>query len=148
MTSAPNPREPESLATIRALSHDRPMRALAAGEVVFRCGDPGSELYGIVSGRIGIEHPENGSRESLMAGHCFGIGALVDPSHRRYETAWAETDSKLLVMNREEFLLAVQELPMFGLELLHDLDLRLRQLRLGSDPSDGLNPGGSPHHAP
>lgn len=126
MTPAPSSREPESLATIRALSRDRPLRALAAGELVFRAGEPGEELYGIVRGRIVIEHPDSGGRETLGPGRCFGIGALVDPSHRRYETARADTDTDLLVMNREQFLLAVQELPMFGLELLHDLDLRLR----------------------
>lgn len=136
MTPTPSPREPESLATIRALSRDRPLRPVPAGEVVFRAGDPGEELYGIVSGRIVIEHPGSGCREILGAGHCFGIGALVDASHRRDETAWAATDAGLLVMNREQFLLAVQELPMFGLELLHDLDLRLREFRASGPEPD------------
>ena len=39
-------------------------------------------------------------------------------------------------MNREEFLFAMQELPMFGLEMLHDLELRLQRLKQGgSTPS-------------
>jgi hypothetical protein len=32
-------------------------------------------------------------------------------------------------MNREQFLFAMQELPMFGLEMLHDLELRLQRLK-------------------
>ena len=35
----------------------------------------------------------------------------------------------LLVMNREKFLFAVQESPMFAIELLGSIDQRLRQLK-------------------
>ena len=67
--------------------------------------------------------------ESLGPGSCFGVGALVDPDHRRFGTATALGDAELLEMNREEFLFAMQELPMFGLEMLHDLEQRLEQLK-------------------
>jgi CRP-like cAMP-binding protein len=36
---------------------------------------------------------------------------------------------RLLVMNREKFLFAVQESPMFAIELLGSIDQRLRQLK-------------------
>jgi hypothetical protein len=32
-------------------------------------------------------------------------------------------------MNRQEFMFAMQELPMFGLEMLHDLEQRLQSLK-------------------
>ena len=32
-------------------------------------------------------------------------------------------------MNREEFLFALQELPMFSLEMLHDLEQRLQTIK-------------------
>jgi CRP-like cAMP-binding protein len=32
-------------------------------------------------------------------------------------------------MNREEFLFAMQELPMFSLEMMHDLEQRLQRLK-------------------
>jgi hypothetical protein len=32
-------------------------------------------------------------------------------------------------MDRQEFLFAMQELPMFGLEVLHDLEMRLQTLK-------------------
>jgi CRP/FNR family transcriptional regulator, cyclic AMP receptor protein len=32
-------------------------------------------------------------------------------------------------MNRDELLFAMQELPMFGLEMLHDLEQRLQALK-------------------
>ena len=55
--------------------------------------------------------------------------ALVDPEHRRFGTSVAVRDSELLEMNREEFLFAMQELPMFSLEMLHDLEQRLQRLK-------------------
>ena len=48
----------------------------------------------------------------------------------RFGTATALSDADLLEMNREEFLFAMQELPVFGLEMLHDLEQRLEQLKL------------------
>ena len=38
----------------------------------------------------------------------------------------------MLFRSREEFLLAVQELPMFGLEMIHELDERLRDIKARS----------------
>jgi CRP-like cAMP-binding protein len=67
--------------------------------------------------------------EIIGPGSCFGVGALVDPDHRRFGTAVAMADTELLVMNRQEFLFAMQELPMFGLEMLHDLEQRLQRLK-------------------
>ena len=67
--------------------------------------------------------------EIIGPGSSFGIGALVDPEHRRFGTAVALCDSELLEMNREEFLFALQELPMFSLEMLHDLEQRLQKIK-------------------
>lgn len=69
------------------------------------------------------------TQETIGAGHSFGVGALVDPNHRRFGTATAKTDCELLEMNREQFLFAVQELPLFGLEMLNSIELRLRGLK-------------------
>lgn len=95
------------LNTIAALAGDRVPRRIHPGDVIFREGDIGDKLYG----------------------SCFGAGALVDPNHRRYGTAVALSEGELLEMNREEFLFAIQELPMFSLEMLHDLEQRLQRLK-------------------
>jgi len=65
----------------------------------------------------------------IQAGDVFGAGALVTAEHRRYGNAKAVSDCKLLKMNREKFLFAVQESPMFAIELLGSIDQRLRQLK-------------------
>jgi CRP-like cAMP-binding protein len=57
----------------------------------------------------------------------FGVGALVTTDHRRHATAQALTACEVLEMNREEFLFAVQETPMFAVELLASLEQRLRR---------------------
>jgi len=53
-----------------------------------------------------------------------------------YGTATALQDTQLLELDREEFLFALQELPMFALEMLHGLEERLGHLR----SSDGDKP--------
>lgn len=119
--------QPE-LSTIEALAGNRVPRKISAGDVIFRAGEPGECLFGIVSGTIQITWGREGV-ETLGPGSCFGTGALVDPEHRRLGTATATSDVELLEMNREEFLFAMQELPMFGLEMLHDLELRLHRVK-------------------
>jgi CRP-like cAMP-binding protein len=123
---------PSSIDTMRILAKSRPLRSLKAGEVIFRSGELGDCLYGVVNGTVKLAWDSDsldGKFETIPEGSCFGVGALVDPEHRRFGTATALTDTQLLVMNREEFLFALQELPMFGLEMLHALDERLRGLK-------------------
>ena len=42
-------------------------------------------------------------------------------------------DSDLIEMNREKFLFAVQEAPMFAVELLASIDERLRDIKLADN---------------
>ncbi|MCT0224822.1 Crp/Fnr family transcriptional regulator [Synechococcus sp. CS-1328] len=118
-----------ALSTIRALSHDDNTRNFDAGEVIFSSGDWGDCLYGIVSGSVKVDWNEGQMQETLGVGNCFGVGALVDPEHRRYGNAIALSDAKLLVMNRTQFFFALQELPLFGLEMLQSLEDRLMNLK-------------------
>ena len=126
-----------TMITIRELAQRHLSQAMRVGDVIFRSGESGDYLYGIVSGSVMIswngedsEADDAPSRsETMSAGAVFGIGALVDPAHRRHGTATALSDGELLVMNREEFLLAVQELPVFALDMLQDLELRLQALK-------------------
>lgn len=120
---------PGALDTMRILAKSRPLRSLKPGEVIFSSGELGDCLFGVVEGTVKLAWDSDGSFETIEAGSCFGVGALVDPEHRRYGTATALTDTQLLVMNREEFLFALQELPMFGLEMLQALDARLRDIK-------------------
>ena len=127
------------LQTFRNLAEGRPLRQVRAGDVIFQPGELGDCLYCVVKGRVGIEWADGRLSETIEPGCSFGVGALVDPQHRRFGTATALTEGQLLEMNREEFLLAIQELPMFALEMLNDLDGRLRDLKIrtSAETSDG-----------
>lgn len=98
----------------------------------FGKGELGDKLYGVVSGQVQLNWGDHGV-EIIGPGSSFGIGALVEPEHRRFGTAAAICDSELLEMNREELLFAIQELPMFSLEMLHDLEQRLQNLKENAD---------------
>jgi CRP-like cAMP-binding protein len=121
---------PLELNTMRSLAAGRTLVKLKSGDLIFTQGEPGDCLYGVVSGQVKISWGEGDQlSEVIQPGSSFGVGALVDPEHRRFGTATALGECELIKMNREEFLLAVQELPMFGLEMMHDLDQRLRDLK-------------------
>ena len=116
------------LNTIAALAGERTPSHVQQGDVIFHAGDLGDKLYAVVSGQVQLSWGA-GLVELIGPGSCFGVGALVDPEHRRFGTAVAMADTELLEMNREEFLFAMQELPMFSLEMLHDLEQRLQTLK-------------------
>jgi CRP-like cAMP-binding protein len=116
------------LNTIAALAGKRDLSRVKQGDIIFRKGELGGKLYSVVSGDVQLNWGDDGV-ETIGPGSSFGIGALVDPEHRRFGTAVALCDSELLEMNREEFLFALQELPMFSLEMLHDIEQRLQKIK-------------------
>ena len=116
------------LNTIAALASKREIKCVKQGDIIFRKGEFGNKLYSVVSGEVQLTWGNDGV-ETIRPGSSFGIGALVDPEHRRFGTAVALCDSELMEMNREEFLFALQELPVFSLEMLHDLEQRLQRLK-------------------
>jgi len=95
-----------------------------AGTEVFREGDTGAEMYGIVSGEIELRIDGRVIR-TLGADDVFGEMAIVD-SAPRSATAVATTDTMLAVINRHRFLFLVQETPTFALQVMSAMAARLR----------------------
>ena len=123
------------LDTMRALAQKSEVHGVHAGDVIFKADDPGASMFGVLEGRVRLNWTnENGQQgyELIEAGNVFGAGALVMEGHRRLGTAQAETDCRLIEMNREKFLFAVQESPMFAIELLASVDARLRDLKIAT----------------
>ncbi|MEL6908840.1 MAG: cyclic nucleotide-binding domain-containing protein [Cyanobacteria bacterium J06629_2] len=103
-------------------------QSFQAGDVVFSTGDSGSVMYGIVEGVIEIS--VNGKvLETIHEGDIFGEGALVHFDSQRASTAIAKTDCKLAFIERKNFLFAVQQTPMFALEIMRSYSDRIRRLR-------------------
>jgi len=115
-----------ALHTIQALASSIAVRRLQPLQTLYEAGVPGDSIFCILSGTIQLTW-EGGGQECFEEGQVFGVGALVMPDHRRHATAQALTACDVLEMNREEFLFAVQESPMFAVELLASLEQRLRR---------------------
>ena len=121
-----------ALDTMRSLASQGEVVFMQAGEVLFQAGDVGESMYGILEGSIRltwIDDLGQEGHEDIPRGHVFGSGALVMDGHKRLGTATAMEDCRLIEMNRDKFLFAVQESPMFAIQLLASVDERLRDLK-------------------
>jgi CRP/FNR family cyclic AMP-dependent transcriptional regulator len=118
-----------ALDTMRALASKGEVIDFQPGELIFKAGEGGNCMFGLLEGTVELSWNGDSGQEQIQAGDVFGAGALVTPDHRRYGNARALTPCKVLMMNREKFLFAVQESPMFAIELLGSIDQRLRHLK-------------------
>ena len=114
--------------TIKLLSSVPNPLTYAPGEVIFTEGYEGSVLYGIIEGEVALS-VHGKPVEVLEAGDVFGQGALLHEEHRRESTAIAKTAVQLATLDREHFLFAVQQTPMFALEVLKSYSDRFRHLK-------------------
>ena len=112
---------------MQAFASSLPLRVLTSGEVLFAAGEPGDTIFFVISGAIelgwGGDIPE-----FFGPGDVLGVGALVSDNHRRHGTARALEATELIELGREQFLFAVQETPLFAIELMASLERRLRGL--------------------
>ena len=99
-------REFEADQTLAALASCIAERSYAAGELVFRAGDPGTDLYLIRRGIVRISLPlRDGGHHNLSSsgrGHFFGEMAFLTRSPRTAD-AVAVTDTELYVIPRQKF---------------------------------------------
>ncbi|MFN8149336.1 MAG: cyclic nucleotide-binding domain-containing protein [Candidatus Nanopelagicales bacterium] len=105
------------------------VRELADGAVVFREGDEGREMFGVVSGAIALS---KGGRPVATIGPegTFGELSIIDLEPRSL-TATAVGPTKVAVISERTFLALVGETPVFALQVMRSLADRLRAL----DPS-------------
>lgn len=106
----------------------QPEQIFPAGAVIFEQGEKGQLMYGIIEGEV--EMWVNGKFvETITKGDIFGQGALVHEDHLRTSTAKAKTDCQIACLDRTHFLFAVQQTPMFALEVMRSYSDRFRQLK-------------------
>lgn len=106
------------------LGPDIPIRHYKAGEIIFREGDRGSELFVIQRGRVRIQSA-NRLLEMLGDNEIFGEMALIDDSPRS-ASAVAETDVAVAPVTEKQYLFLVRHTPFFALKVLRVLAQRLR----------------------
>ncbi|WP_254968940.1 Crp/Fnr family transcriptional regulator [Cyanobium sp. CH-040] len=117
------------LESMQALSHNGAILEFEPGAVIFRAGDRGDCMFGVLEGRVRLTWGDGSQAEILSAGQCFGQGALVQPERRRHGTATALEPTRLVLMQRQGMLFALDQLPVFGLQLLESTERRLQTLR-------------------
>lgn len=99
---------------------------VAAGEVIYREGDPGDSLYVILDGEVDIT-VHNRHVWRLKAGEVFGEMALVE-ARPRSAMAVAHSSCRLLAINEHRFLFLVAQTPFFALGLFRLMASRLRAM--------------------
>jgi CRP-like cAMP-binding protein len=99
-------------------------KAVPAGTVVFKEGDPGDQLCVIQEGRVEIRVKER-PVAVLGPSEIFGEMALVDESPRS-ASAVALDDCRIAFIDRRRFLFLVQNTPYFSLEVMKIMSARLR----------------------
>jgi SulP family sulfate permease len=126
-------REFEADHTLAALQTCVEKQSFAAGETVFKQGDPGDELYLIRRGSvrllIPLEHGRHFHVATFGRGSFFGDMAFLDPGLRSAE-AVAVSDTDLFLIRRQRFNQVVLEHPLVGVKvfarLARALAVRLR----------------------
>jgi CRP/FNR family transcriptional regulator, cyclic AMP receptor protein len=101
-----------------------PVLDYKAGDVIFRQGDPATELYVIKSGTVRIQLGDR-LLDTLSEYNIFGEMALVDGAPRS-ATAIAESDVQLVPVGEKQFLFLVSRTPYFALNLMRVMTRRLR----------------------
>ena len=118
----------EPIQTVKLYQRPPSPQTFAPGKVIFTEGEEGELLYGIIRGEV--EMCVNGKVvETIKEGDIFGEGALVHEDHKRASTAIAKTECQLAFLNRVHFLFAVQQTPMFALEVMRSYSDRFRRLK-------------------
>ena len=101
------------------------LRSFAAGESIFKAGDPGTEMFIVQQGEVDILI-KGTVVETVGQEHFFGELALIDEAPRSAD-AVARTDCRLLPLNQREFTFLVDEIPFFAIRVMKVLADRLRR---------------------
>ena len=112
--------------TISIFKHAPNARPISAGTVLFVQGDPGGEMYAVVSGTLEIS-VNGASVETVEEGGIVGELALVNHESPRTATVVALTDSVVVPVTEAEFLRHVHGTPFFALQVLRITAERLRR---------------------
>lgn len=106
-------------------------RKLRARQVLFRKGDPGKQLFGVMRGRLRVSAGDADGKEVVFAfldpGEVFGEIALLD-SNPRSATVEAIEPSELLTLHRRDLIPFLEQHPRVAIQLAGVLAGRLRRL--------------------
>jgi CRP-like cAMP-binding protein len=103
-----------------------PAMSYSAGDTIVREGAPATEMYLVREGRVSIE-VHGKVVEQVGPGGIFGEMALIANAARSAAVVAAE-DCKVIPVDQRLFLILVQEMPNFALDVMRVLSRRLRNM--------------------
>ena len=107
------------------LKHAGEPTEFAAGDVIFKKGDPGDTMFVVIRGEVEIL-AEGKVVDRLSEGDIFGEMSLIDKQLRSAD-ALAKTDCSLVVINESRFLYMTEHTPRFALQVMRLVAERLRE---------------------
>lgn len=113
-------------------------RRLKKGDVLFRAGDAGEELYLIRDGSIVVSKPVTGRVEQVLsrlaAGEVFGEMSVFGDERRRSATCQAEIDTMLYSLDRDSLNRFVAGSPLAAAKFFQQMaQVAFKRLRDSSD---------------
>ena len=105
--------------------HETDLEELAAGQVLFREGDPGHFMYVLISGTAEIRIHDR-VMETATEGAVFGEMAMIDEGVRS-ATVVATSDCKLLAIGQKRFNFLIHQTPNFAMHIMQVIAKRLRK---------------------
>jgi len=101
------------------------------GSVIFNEGDPGNEMFSVLTGSVAIRRGEK-EIAVITSGMCFG-GMSFFLSSPRVAMAVALEDVELVIISRNNINSLMNEYPEFVLELLREMAERLQETNQSID---------------
>jgi CRP-like cAMP-binding protein len=113
-------------------------RRLRKGDVLFRTGDPGEELFVLKEGSIVVTKPVTGRVEQVLArlepGEAFGEMSVFGDERHRSATCQADADSVLYSLDRDSLARFVAGSPATAAKFFqHMAQVAFQRLRDSSD---------------
>ena len=113
-------------------------RHLRKGDVLFRTGDPGEELYLLKAGSIVVSKPVTGRVEQVLnrvgPGEVFGEMSVFGDERHRSATCQADADSLLYELDRDSLARFITENPLVAAKFFqHMAEAAFKRLRDSSD---------------
>ncbi len=130
---------------------DKFLKIYQKGEVIFKEGDTGSQMYVMLSGTVTITKLVDGVEKTLTTlgkGEIFGEMALVDHLARSASITALEDNTQLLEIDHALFVYLVGQQPAFALIVLKAMSYRLRSRGIPGIPEKLLDAAPEPVSKP
>ena len=109
---------------------EKPVKTYQKSEIIFKENSTGKEMYILRSGKVKLVlEDEKGEAEVNtleQPGEFFGEMALIDACPRSATAIADEDNTKLEVLDRENFVKMLKEHPEFALDVMSELSKRVR----------------------